>query len=207
MGGIALFGGTFDPLHYGHLRMLETLAKQTFISSVIIIPNYIAPHKAKSRTPAKDRSSMVKATIKALSKKFPQKSFKVSEFEIKKQSISWTIDTVNKIKNTYSEQDIYFVIGSDSYFAFHTWKDYLGILGIVKLIVVNRHNNLDKAEYRQYYEKHLKTIPFNNLVFLEHSAIEISATELRQMLKKGQDISEFVPNYIADYIKQRGLYR
>jgi nicotinate-nucleotide adenylyltransferase len=180
---IALFGGTFNPFHKGHQIILQSLQIIPFIKKVLVIPNHIPPHKAFEEIEGLDRIQALEMEINALNRASRNIEYELSTVEIDRKGLSWTIDTLKHLEAEYPNCTIYYVIGSDSYFSFHTWKNYLEILKKVKLIIVNREKIANSTKCRNYYEKHLSSVPWDNFIFFNNKPIEISSTQIRQDIK------------------------
>ena len=126
---LGIMGGTFDPVHYGHLQTAEFIAKHCSLEKIIFIPAYIAPHKVGLEfAPAKARYEMTKLAVA----EYP--NFIVSDIEIKRSGVSYTYDTVEEIKKLYPEHELYFIIGADSVPTLNTWHRIKDLLREVTFI-------------------------------------------------------------------------
>lgn len=186
---IGILGGTFNPIHLGHLIMAEEVADKLNLDKVIFVPTYMPPHKENSDiAPAVDRLKMVKLAIKN------NKRFSVSDIEIRRKGLSYTIDTIREFKKLYPEDELYFIIGSDLIKYLDSWKDLEEILKLIKFIVATRPGYpLDKIP------QHISTINIR--------AIDISAYQIREAIKNNQSFRYLVPDEVYYYINKKGLYR
>jgi len=190
MSKVGIFGGTFDPIHLGHLITAQSVRELRNLNKIIFIPAFISPHKSEMKTSsAEDRLNMIKLAIEGIS------FFDYSDLEIKKGGVSFTIDTLKELKDKYD--DLEFIIGYDNIFEFHTWKDPDEIMKLTKLIVLKRRSSHPPQFMDRYY---------NQAVFVETRGIEISATDLRERVRNEQPINFLVPPKVMEYIYNHNLY-
>ncbi|MCS7151557.1 MAG: nicotinate (nicotinamide) nucleotide adenylyltransferase [Endomicrobia bacterium] len=195
MSSIILFGGTFDPIHMGHLILAEYAAEFVKAKKVLFIPCYKPPHKLKYEPVHwKHRLNMVKLAVNGISK------FEVSDFEIKRKEISYTYVTVDWFSKVYKADDLYFLIGFDSLLSLHTWQNWEKIIQKVKFLVGERM--VDKSKMGLLPSK-----IYNKVIFFDSPIIEISSTEIRERLKKSLSIKYLVPEEVEKYILRHGLYK
>jgi nicotinate-nucleotide adenylyltransferase len=186
---IGILGGTFNPIHIGHLILAEETREKIGLDRIIFVPAYLPPHKEDSDiAQAKQRLVMVKLAIQG------NPNFAVSDLEIKRDGRSYTIDTIKELKGLYSRDELYFIIGSDLLEYLDEWKDLDEILKLVKFIVATRPGYaLDKIP------SHIATIPIR--------AVDISGFEIRKAIKESKSFRYLVPQAVYDYIKKERLYR
>ena len=188
---VGVFGGTFDPVHFGHLITAVAVKEIRGLDKIIFIPSFIAPHKISilSSSPG-HRLEMLKRAIKGIP------WFDYSDFEIKKEGVSYTIDTIKFLKNTY--ENIELIIGYDNLLEFNTWKDPGEILKMIKLVVLKRKvPNEPKEKDKFYYSSEI----------IETPTIEISATSIRERVRNNLPINFLVPDVVMEYINQFNLYK
>ena len=192
---IGLFGGTFDPIHNGHLQLANWTKKKLSLNRIIFIPAAIPPHKQHLiLTESKHRYRMVQIAIE----EYP--GFEISNIEIEKKGVSFTIDTIAYYRDQFSllRENLYLIIGADSLLDFSNWKKPDKIIKNVRLVVLQRPEvDLDKALPKFRDES----------IILKSPLIDISATEIRQKVRAGDSISQFVPQAVEQYINEYGLYR
>jgi nicotinate-nucleotide adenylyltransferase len=190
MSKIGIFGGTFDPIHMGHLIIAQSVRETRKLDKIIFIPSFVSPHKTEviSALP-EHRLNMINIAIEGTP------FFECTDMEIKKGGISYTIDTIRELKEKYDELE--FIIGYDNIFTFHTWKDPDEILKLTKIIVLKRKSSLSPPFEDKYY--HAAT-------FVQTRGIEISATDIRERVKKGMPIHYLVPQKVKEYIYKNDLY-
>ncbi len=188
MKRIGILGGTFNPLHIGHLAIAEVAQEQMNLDRVIFVPSYLPPHKRIANlAPAEDRLEIVRLSIKRNSK------FEVSDFEVQKGGKSYTIETVRHFQAKFSDAKLFFIVGGDSAAALHTWKSIDEILEIVSFVVVNRPR----------HDECVASIPHHSVVL---PGIDISSSYVRRRLLQGKSIKYLVPDEVFRYIEQHKLY-
>ncbi|OGF46945.1 MAG: nicotinate (nicotinamide) nucleotide adenylyltransferase [Candidatus Firestonebacteria bacterium RIFOXYA2_FULL_40_8] len=188
---IGLFGGTFDPVHLGHLIAAEDIMKTCKLDRVVFIPSARPPHKnEKSLTSVKDRYNMVKLAIK------PFTGFELSDYELKKTGKSFTIDTVRYFISKYPKTDkLYFIVGADIVEQLSTWKSWKELIKEIHFLIMTRPGfKVDK-----------KACKIGTHVEIRN--IDVSSSEIRHMIKKGLPPTFMVPETVEKYIYEKHLYR
>lgn len=199
MKKVGLFGGTFDPIHNGHLNIAYEALYNLLLDEVIFIPAGNPPHKMSSEiTDGFLRYELVVEATKN------QKKFLVCDYEIKKQSRSYTYDTIKYIKSIHEGYDMYLMVGSDCFLDLEKWKSIQGILDNTTLVVFGRNeSNLDILNsHKVYMEEKFKA----KIIILKTPILEISSTIIRNKIKKGQNISYLVPFEVNELITSKKLY-
>lgn len=191
---IILFGGTFDPIHLGHLILAQTAFEFLKPQKVVFIPCYQPPHKIGFKLSSwKDRLNMVKLSIEGIS------YFELDLFEIKKKSISYTYQTVDYFSKKYKGYGLYFLIGYDSLLELTSWENWQKIVEKVHFLVGDR--NVEKKAVKK-----LPKIIFKKVIFFKSPIIEISSTMIREKIKKHLSIKYLVPPKVEEYILNKNLY-
>jgi nicotinate-nucleotide adenylyltransferase len=182
---IALFGGSFDPIHNGHIRCAETVFEQLNCDKLIFIPTFMSPFKTESLFTAKQRYSLIETLIPDLSI-----NASVSSLDTDKPGPSWTIDTLRQIKKIYSNADLYWCCGSDSLQTLPQWKQSSELATLVTIACYKRGNDSISA-------------PDNfKLIHLKQEKCDISSTEIRRKLIENIDVSEDIPKGILNKVKE-----
>jgi nicotinate-nucleotide adenylyltransferase len=196
---IAVMGGTFDPIHNGHLIVAEYVRTSLKLDKVIFIPSGVHPFKNnKNITEGKKRLDILSLAIKS------NEYFDISTMEINREGITYTIDSIKELKEIYKEDEVYFIIGSDIIFEIEKWKDFEELIELCKFILLDRPGkNEDKIENRIEELKKLYGLEF---VRVEAPLIEISSTEIRERVKEDLSIKYLVPEIVEDYIYKHKLY-
>lgn len=198
MSRIGLFGGTFDPVHRGHIKIAKTAMEKADLDSVIFIPSGNPPHKTEQKVTDKwDRFEMVKIATE------PYDCFSVSDYELNRKERSYSLNLIKHFKNIYKNDELYFIMGSDSLYNLPTWWHYEELMEICNFIVISRPVQYEKERLLEKFQGSEK--PFRAF-FIDGVNIDISATEIRDALKMGQDISSFVEDDVLQYIKDNSLY-
>lgn len=198
---IGLFGGSFNPIHNAHLYIANRFLNYFNLDKVLFIPAYNSPFKKREEYFTGDQHRLRMLEIALEDYPF----FKIENYELMRKEVSFTIDTINYLKNKYeSETQFFLLIGSDQAVDFHRWKDWNNILKSVKLCIAarNSYQNIFNTEVLNYMEN-------NNINFeiLDSVLIDISANEVRNKIKNNFDISELIPEKVMDYIVINNLYK
>ncbi len=222
MDGVGLFGGTFDPIHRGHLLAAEKVKKAFGLKEIVFIPSALPPHKPEARvTGARDRLAMLRLAL------FRFDGFSVSDCEIRRQGFSFTIDTVQFfLENASNGTRMYLIMGHDAFLEMNTWRSFEKILEQIPIIVMKRpgfasppdgggqrvldsfiRTTLSK-DYRLLEDGAGYTHPtFKPIHLFQGVLVDISSSDIRERIRKGREISSFVPDAVKDYIHEKGLYR
>ena len=191
MSAVGIFGGTFDPVHLGHLITAQAVRELRKLEKIIFIPAFISPHKTDIRIlESKHRLNMLKISLSETG------YFEYSDIEIKKENISYSIETIKELKKTYKNLEL--IIGFDNIFDFKTWKEPDEIIKLVKLIVLKRKSSIE-PDYKDKYYK--------SAVFVETPTIEISSSEIRSRVAKGLPVKYMVTDKVLNYINENKLYK
>jgi nicotinate-nucleotide adenylyltransferase len=191
MSKVGIFGGTFDPIHNGHLITAQSVKEIRNLEKIMFIPAYISPHKQHAKaSSAQHRLNMLKLALDEIP------FFGYSDFEIKQHTISYTIDTLREFKKYYDEIDL--IIGYDNIFQFHTWKEPDEILKLANVVVLKRKSSHPLDFVDKYVEA---------ATFVQTRGIEISATDIRNRVHTDLPIYYLVPDKVLDYINKNKLYK
>ncbi|MEE3927986.1 nicotinate-nucleotide adenylyltransferase [Mycoplasmopsis ciconiae] len=182
MRKIGIYGGSFDPVHKGHTKMMKEAIDLLDLDILNVVPAFISPFKTKKdNAKAEDRIKMLELVL-------PPKA-QICDFEIKRNNVSYTIDTVKYIKNKYPDCELYLIIGSDNLTKLHKWKDIDLIAQLAKIAVLRRSKNINKINLKKY-----------NGILLNNKIHEFSSSEY----KKGA--MDTVASSVAEYIGHNLLY-
>lgn len=191
---VGLFGGTFNPLHNAHLLVAERALQQYALSEVVFIPSGIPPHKqVEDGIDKEDRYEMVGQAIASNDR------FSVSRIEIDREGPSYTIDTIRSLKRVYL-QGVCFIVGADLLLQIETWKEPQELLASVPFIIAPRDGVCKEAFLRPTFDR-------AELHFLAMKEVDLSSSWVRERVKDGEAIQDWVPPVIAEYIEQHGFYQ
>jgi len=212
---IGLFGGTFDPIHCGHVKAVESVQNIFSFDRILFIPSYIPPHKESvDVASAEHRLKMVELALSSFNRFFP------SSIEIDARGTSYSIVTLNRIKEMYPQTEVFFLLGIDAFLEIDTWKDYEAVLEQCSFIVMNRPGfrladakkiltekyNQRMVEVSGPIEKEDEELFSHKIYLLSIDTLDISSSEVREKVGKNQSIESLVPENVENYIKERRLY-
>lgn len=189
---IGIFGGTFNPPHTGHLIVAESVREQLHLDKILFIPSARPAHK--SRNSIVVATHRVEMTRRAIAE---NPHFELSEIEVRRKGKSYTIDTLEQLKNLYPNDELFLVIGADELIDFHTWKSPESILKACQVVVMNRPG-CDIS--------HVANDLIRKVVFVGVPHIEISSTDIRAKVRQGKSIRYLVPAEVEEYIFQSKIY-
>ena len=218
---IGLFGGTFDPIHFGHLRAALEVKQGFDLDQIVMIPAAQPPHKTGAQlSDAMDRLKMVELGVSGNS------GFSVSDVQLQRSGPSYSIDTINHFKTSSGKgTEVFFISGLDAFLEIDTWKSYEELLRQIAFIVIARpiFDGSDTASRWKRLEQYINTTISADYQFSDPSAcfihsdakpiyifdvtsLDISSTRIRSLIKKGQPITYLVPEAVENYVNRRGLY-
>lgn len=198
---IGIMGGTFDPIHYGHLVAAEVSRSELKLDKVIFVPAGRPPHKQSRQI--SDTEQRYLMTALAVSS---NPDFEVSRLEVDKEEITYTYDTVMEFRQIYGEAAcIYFITGADAVLELLTWYRIRELLGICRFIAVTRPG-FDKRELEQKI-KEITSKYGGDIICIEVPLLEISSTDIRERCRDGKTIKYLLPEEVEQYIWKNGLYR
>jgi nicotinate-nucleotide adenylyltransferase len=187
---VGIMGGTFDPIHLGHLRAAENAREGLSLDEVRFLPAQVPPHRPAPVSSARDRFAMV-ALATALHPRFV-----ADDLELQREGPSYTVDTIARLRDERPGDEVVLVVGSDTLPELATWKDHERLLRMCTVAVVTRPED-GRPE---------GTGP-DGVRHVPGPGLAVSATEIRRRVKEGHSIRYLVPETVADYIAKRGLYR
>ncbi len=200
MEKIGIMGGTFDPIHYGHLVLAEQIRTQFELDRVVFIPAGRPPHKQDMDiTSSHHRYSMtLLATI-------THPYFEVSKIEIENKNVSYTINTIRKLKSMYnSNTELYFITGADALNELETWKEPEELLKLCRFVAATRPG-IDVKKLKEKIE-YLNKKYNSQIIITDVPALAISSTDIRKRIKSGKSIKYIIPETVEHYIYKNNLY-
>lgn len=193
---IGILGGTFNPIHMGHLMIAEHIRQEKNFDKIIFIPTGDPPHK-DVEVPGIKRAEMVRLAI------YDNKHFEMSSIEVNREGITYTVDTLRELKNIYDE--MYYIIGSDTIFQLRTWKNFKEVAKMAKFIYMLRPGTEDTRILSDEIE-FLKENYNAQIEEIEGPMLYLSSTYLRGRIKADKSIKYLVPVSVIKFINDEGLY-
>ncbi|MCK5676464.1 MAG: nicotinate-nucleotide adenylyltransferase [Verrucomicrobia bacterium] len=199
---IGIIGGSFDPLHLGHLIIAQDAVEHLGLSEVVFIPAAIPPHKQqREQVVAEHRLAMLRLALEADAR------FSVSDIEIRRGGVSYSVDTIRGLKESRPEAEWVLIVGSDTLVDLHNWYKIDEVLDLCEVATFLRpgENNLEEIAGKVLVAEHHRKRLIENIV--ETHLVEISSTEIRMRVAEGRSIRYLVPAEVELYILEHGLYR
>jgi len=199
---IGIFGGSFDPVHYGHLILAELCREECDLDEVRLVPAAVPPHKQdRGRASGEHRIEMLKLAIGG------NPHLSVWDGEINRGGVSYTVETLRQIKAEQSDDELFFLMGADSLFDLPNWREPTEICELATIVVVNRPGakavdysvleSVTSTDRIEHFSSHLVTMP----------QLDISSTELRERIKNEQSIRYQTSRSVEQYIRTADLYQ
>ncbi|MDC4223567.1 MAG: nicotinate-nucleotide adenylyltransferase [Candidatus Manganitrophus sp.] len=217
---IGLLGGTFNPIHNGHLYIAEAVREKFHLDRILFIPSGTPPHKKEEEIPpARHRLEMTRLAL------VDRPHFELCEMEVKRAGKSYSVETVSELKRFYPRDRLFFIIGTDAFFDLPTWREPERLLSLCDFVVVTRPGHpfsqlpslgpLQKIDLKSLMElerrkEGIVTFPVTSetsLHFISLPPSPISASEIRKKLAAGEDTKNLLPDPVASYIIKNKIYR
>ncbi|MGI5982451.1 MAG: nicotinate-nucleotide adenylyltransferase [Sakamotonia sp.] len=201
MKRIGIMGGTFDPVHNGHLLLGRQALSEYGLDQVWYMPSHIPPHKKDHRiTDPKDRLAMLELALKGIP------FFTVSDFEMKRDGNTYTAQTLELLKDAYPEDEFYFIIGADSLFQLETWYHPERVMELASLLVSGREYD-GAGRTLEQQAAYLRDMYGARIQILHNPEMNVASARIRELAARGESIEELVPRAVAAYIRERRLYQ
>lgn len=210
---VGIFGGTFNPIHFGHLRSAEEAREAFSLDKVLFVPAAIPPFRKEDVESPHHRMEMSKIAIEG------NPYFGLSDIEVRRGGISYSIDTVEALKKEAPDIETYFIIGLDAFSEIGSWKEYRRFFSLSNFIIVTRPG-YQKGAFGDFLPLEVRSdfcydsakgcythISGNCFGFLEVTLLDISSTEIRNRLKAGKSVKYLTPAKVEEYIKENRLYK
>ena len=214
---IGILGGTFDPVHHGHLRIAQEALEQCALAQVCFLPSGTPPHRAAPFAPAQSRWEMVRLAIAG------HPDFQVDVREVFRSDPCYTADTLTSLRAELgAEQPLCLILGGDAFLQLHTWHDWLRLFGLAHIVVLQRAGGqplgnamaqADAALQAEYQARlapgarALHEAPAGRIFVADMPALDISATDIRRRCAEKKNIRYLVPDAVAHYINTHSLYK
>jgi nicotinate-nucleotide adenylyltransferase len=211
---VGILGGTFDPVHFGHLRTAEEALEALDFDSLLFVPAADPPHKSQKKiAPFKHRWRMLQLAVQGNAR------FQISDLEQRLSGKSYTVVTLNKLLEAHpGKVELYFLVGMDSFLELDTWWHYRELFQLARMVVARRPGYPEEV-VESFLQQKVSSLyawdrrasvfkhpDFHPTYYLETTCMGISSTQIRQLLSKGRSIRYLVPQEIMSYIKEKQLY-
>ncbi len=198
MKKIGIMGGTFDPPHIGHIKMAKCAIESLDLEKIIFVPTGRIYYKEKGKASPIDRFSMVLAAISDIP------NFEISDIEVKEEAVSYTAETLEKLKKIHNDAKLYFIVGADSLDYMEKWKTPEKIFALCTVAVIGRRGFAQEELQKKAGE--LTERYGGEICILDMENVDVSSTEIRERCRLKKDIKGMVPEGAEEYIKQKNLY-
>lgn len=207
MERIGIYGGTFDPIHIGHLTSAETAYQKCKLDRVLFIPAYNPPHKENKGKTAAERLKMLEIAVE------DNPHFEIDRREIDSHVTQYTLDTIIGIQKDYPNAELYYILGEDSILQIDSWYRWEDLLSMVHLAAVTRPDSRRIAEKKQQAPVRsledqvdfLRDKGFK-VTIIDEFQMDVSSTQLRQFIEEGKSVRYVIPDKVVEYIRRENLY-
>lgn len=195
---IGIYGGSFNPVHNGHIHLALTAVRELGLDKVYLVPSGISPHRSSDEyVSGEDRLAMLKLAGKVHEK------LEVCDFELKQPGRSYTIYTVEYFRQCFPDDQLYLLVGSDMLLSFDTWNRYEDILREVTLAVVSRN----EGDLEALEKKSEELRKYGEITVIREAPVVVSSTEIRKKIAKNENSSCYLDENVVQYIRSRKLYQ
>ena len=208
---IGILGGTFDPVHHGHLRMAIECRERIDLEEVRLIPLHAPPHRQHPVALPEQRLAMLEIALRDLH------GLIVDDCELRRNTVSYTIDTVSSLRQTAGTTPVCLLMGTDAFYTLHTWRRWQELLDFVHIVIAQRPGNRIKpeaAELSRILDKHstsdisvLHKTPAGRIFEIHMPLLDISATQIRDIFSEKRNPSFLLPEGVIDYINSNHIYQ
>jgi nicotinate-nucleotide adenylyltransferase len=205
---VGIFGGTFDPVHNGHLRSALEVLQQFDLDHIRLIPSARPPHREQPQATPEQRLMMLHLAVKN------SQSFVVDDRELKREGPSYTVDTLTSLRAEFPDTPLYLILGSDAFIHLSTWHQWQQLLTLSHIVVMQRPDQplSLRSDMQNWYQEHLASTEHNDLLAgkiwpVTLTQLNISATAIREAVAKGHSPEFLMPDPAVRLIEQLGLYQ
>jgi nicotinate-nucleotide adenylyltransferase len=194
---IGIYGGSFNPVHNGHIHLARAAAEEFGLEKVYLVPSRISPHRSSAEyVSGGDRLEMLRLACNG------DAILEVSSYELDSDRVSYTIYTINYFRSIFPDAELFLLVGSDMLMCFEKWYRFDDILSEVTLCVVSRN----EGDLPQLEEKADKLREFGNICISKAKPLEVSSTEIRKKIEKNENYACYLDENVVQYIRLKGLY-
>lgn len=214
---LGVFGGTLNPIHYGHLRAAEEIRQKLRLDGVIFVPTGTPPLKSEELAPASQRYAMAEAAIAS------NEYFSLSDIECKRQGVSYSIHTAEELRGAHPDDELFFIVGVDAFLELPKWYEPGRLLGLLDFVIMSRpghsFSHLLSSPYLSVQESHLRGLDKGSLEPLEApleggrtatllpvTPLGVSASSIRELVRRRMSIKYLLPEQVESFIMSNGLY-
>lgn len=195
---IGIFGGSFNPVHCGHIYLAESVRDSLGLDRVIFVPSKISPHKSNSEYVSEyHRLKMLELAVEG------EKGFEISEYELRCERISYSIYTAEHFRKKFPDDELYLLIGSDMFLSFEKWYRFEDIMKLVTLVVVSR----ESQDYQPVEEKYREFSRLGKIIICPVPAFPASSTEIRKKIRENENYACYLDKNVVQYITSNNLYK
>ena len=205
---IGILGGTFDPIHFGHLRPALDVAEQLGLNHIRLIPSARPPHREQPSASPEQRLLMLHLAVKN------SERFIVDDRECHREGASYTVDTLLSLRQDFPDSPLYLLLGTDAFLEIQSWHQWQQLIGLAHIVVMQRPNDVTAmpTELDRWYQQHLATDKDKELLSgkvwpIHVTQLDISATEIRSKIAQGLTSQFLMPDAAIQLIEQLGLYQ
>lgn len=198
---LGVLGGTFDPIHLGHIAAADAAQRQLSLDRILLVPSHVPPHRADATAAAAEQRFAMAELAAA-----DRPGWSASRIEIDRDGPSYTYDTLVELGKPSTQ--LFFITGADAFADIATWSRYPALLDLANFVVVSRPGiTLDSLRERVPSAFTTRTSAETRVILVEATTPDVSSTEIRRRARAGASLSGLVPASVADYIQTHGLYR
>lgn len=207
---IGILGGTFDPVHHGHLRLALECLEAADLAEVALVPLHTPPHRMSPAASPEQRREMLRLAIAGVP------GLRLEDCELRRGGVSYTVDTLAELRSRHGDIPLCLILGRDAFAGLHTWREWPLLLQLAHIIVVQRPGNeaaITEPEVASVYNqstvnspRELREAPAGRILDIPIPLLDISATRLREMIAAGRDTRFLLPPAVIDYIDAQQLY-
>lgn len=195
---IGLYGGTFSPPHIAHVRAAELFFRTVGLDKLWVMPAGIPPHKnADKWGSAVHRLEMSRLAFGHMAE--------ISDYEIKKEGRSYTVETLRHLRELHPGDSIYMLVGEDMFLSLDTWREPGEIMSLCTVVAMRRKDTC--ADIMRAAETEYRRLYGADIILIDADPIELSSTDIRRRIAKGESTGEYLPASVGEYIKENGLYK
>lgn len=197
---IGIFGGAFNPVHSGHIKLAKDYIDFLKLDKLLLVPTAVPPHKESTDFASRDdRFNMLSLAFENMP------MCEISDIEFRRDGKSYTYDTLIELKKIYPDDEFYLIVGADQFLSFGKWYRYKDILDMVNICTAAREDENEKMLLAEGAKK-LDGLDLNKFYLSPFDVFKISSSQIRNMLKNSEETSYFIPKKVYDYIVEKGIY-